>query len=530
MAISRDYTEQVFHVSGEDVGPPADADVIGFKAWNLARMARIGLRVPPAFVLGTGWCRHWSERCDADFEAVLPRHVRWLEQRTGRYFGAARRPLLLSVRSGAPVSMPGMMDTLLNVGLCNSSIEGFLRSTGNPRLVWDAYRRLIRSFAEVVAGLSPDPFDALEAEWTVRQGVESPGDLDYAALREVSGESLLLFRRLAGEDFPQDPREQLRRSIIAVLESWNSERAVTYRRLNDIGDEPGTAVTVQAMVFGNGGGTSGSGVAFTRDPGSGQKGLYLDFQFNAQGEDVVSGRHAIGDGLAGLRRRMPTVLREVETVAEILETEFKDLQEFEFTVEDGSLYMLQTRNGKRTPWAALVIAVEMVEEGLITPGEARSRLDGLDPDRIARRRSLSACGVRPLASGTGTGPGVASGCIATSVEGVRHLLGEGVPVILVSEDIATDDIDALSLVEGVLSRFGGRTSHAAVVARQMGKVCVIGCQALRNAEGGGVQLGERRLNEGTLITLDGDNGLVFEGEVSTELEYPVEWLQRLRRW
>lgn len=524
-----DYREQVFHIAVGDGGTSGDLDMLGFKAWNLSRMARVGLNVPPAFVLGTSWCRRWREGREVSLDSMLPLHVRWLEQRTGRHFGAARRPLMVSVRSGAPVSMPGMMDTLLDIGLCDASLEGFLRATGNPRLVWDAYRRLVRSFGEVVTRLPPEPFDALEADWVTRHGMQRTGDLDYAALRELTRESLQLYRRLSGEDFPQDPREQLFRSIIAVFESWDSERAVTYRRLNEIDDGLGTAVTVQAMVFGNGGGTSGSGVGFTRDPGNGLRGLYVDFQFNAQGEDVVSGRHAVGGGLDALARRMPATVRELETIAEMLESEFGDMQEFEFTIEDGTLYLLQTRNGKRTPWASLVIAVEMMEEGLLTPESMRDRLAGLDLERISRRRTLSASGASPLASGVGTGPGVAAGCIAVSTDGARRLTKEGLPVILVRDDIATEDIDAISFAEGVLSRFGGRTSHAAVVARQMDKVCIVGCQGLEcDPESSLIRLGGLILREGDYLTLDGESGMVFAGELSSELEYPTAWLDRLR--
>lgn len=524
-----DYREQVFHIAVGDGGASADCDMLGFKAWNLARMARVGLNVPPAFVLGTSWCRRWREGREVSLDSILPLHVRWLEQRTGRHFGGVRRPLMVSVRSGAPVSMPGMMDTLLDIGLCDASMEGFLRATGNPRLVWDAYRRLVRSFGEVVTRLPPDPFDALEADWVTRHGVQRTGDLDYAALRELTRESLQLYRRLSGEDFPQDPREQLFRSIIAVFESWDSERAVTYRGLNAIDDSLGTAVTVQAMVFGNGGGTSGSGVGFTRDPGNGLRGLYVDFQFNAQGEDVVSGRHAVGGGLDDLSRRMPATVRELEIIAEVLESEFGDMQEFEFTIEDGTLYILQTRSGKRTPWASLVIAVEMMEEGLLTHDAMRERLAGLDLDRISRRRSLSSSGESPLASGVGTGPGVAAGCIAVSGKGAHRLAKEGMPVILVRDDIATDEIDAISFSEGVLSKFGGRTSHAAVVARQMDKVCIVACQGLEcDPENSLIKLGGHILREGDYLTLDGESGMVFAGEVASELEFPTAWLDRLR--
>lgn len=525
---SLDFTNEVLHIASGEGGDLPGQDLVGFKAWNLARMTRAGLNVPPAFVLGTSWCKRWLAGLDINLDSSLPMHVRWLESKTGRFFGGTRRPLLLSVRSGAPVSMPGMMDTLLDIGLCDASVDGFMRATGNPSLVWDAYRRLIRSFAEVVGRLPAEAFDVIEQEWIDRYGVDGLKDLDYAALRELTQESRQLYRRMAGEDFPQDPREQLYRSVMAVFESWCSDRAVAYRKLNQIDDHLGTAVTVQAMVFGNGGGTSGSGVGFTRDPGNGQHGLYVDFQFNAQGEDVVSGRRSVGGGLEGLNKRMPAIVRELENVAEILERAFGDMQEFEFTVEDGALYLLQTRSGKRTPWAALVIAIEMADEGLISRDEAIERIQELDPENISRRRSLSISDYPSLAAGIGTGAGLVSGCVALGREGVSRIKAAGQPAILVSEEIATDDIDAIAHSDGVLSRFGGRTSHAAVVARQMDKVCVVGCDALRcDKSSGQIRLGDRILNQGDMITLDGDSGVVFLGEVSTETERPEQWLRRL---
>ncbi|MGL1832726.1 PEP/pyruvate-binding domain-containing protein [Rhodocyclaceae bacterium SMB388] len=524
--------DEIFHFGAGAPTPTGSPDTLGFKAWNLARMAGAGMRVPPAFVLSTAWCRAWREQHHraSGLEAVLADHVRRLEQRTGRFFGGTRRPLLVSVRSGAPVSMPGMMETLLDIGLCDATADGLLRATGNPRLVWDSYRRLIKSYAEVVFALSPNAFEQLVEPHLAVAGVTTPAELDFHALREITRESLDLFRRLTGRDFPQSPKDQLLRATEAVFDSWESDKAASFRRLNDIPDDLGTAVTVQMMVFGNGGGTSGSGVAFTRDPATGEKRLYVDFQFNAQGEDVVSGRHALGEADL-LAQRLPSVATEVQEVATLLEAEFGDMQEFEFTVEDGVLYLLQSRTGKRTPWAAVVIVVEQAKEGLITPGEAIARLDGIDAETVVRRRRATTPDQAPLARALSTGPGVVSGCIALSVERAREMHAAGQPVILVRDDIATGDIEGIAIADGIVTAMGGRTSHAAVVARQMNKVCLVGCSALQcDDQYARARFGGETLAEGDVITLDGDAGKVWSGEVSTIVERPDAWLAELRRW
>jgi len=316
-------------------------------------MARIGLPVPAAFVLGTKFCRDYFERggrlapglCD-----LMARNIRRIEAASGTGFGSARRPLLVSVRSGAPVSMPGMMDTLLNVGLCDGVLRGMLRMTGNPRLVWDSYRRLIQSFAEVVEGLPGEPFQAAMNERLRHERVASAQDLDFKSLEGLAAEYLEMFREQTGRAFPQEPLDQLEAATEAVFRSWRSPRALAYRRMAGIDDAQGTAVTVQRMVFGNSGGTSGAGVAFTRDPATGASELYLDFASNAQGEDVVSGRHSLHEPNV-LADIMPQAFEAILAVRARLEREFADAQEFEFTVQDGRLYLLQTRSGKRTALA-----------------------------------------------------------------------------------------------------------------------------------------------------------------------------------
>jgi pyruvate, orthophosphate dikinase len=362
---------QVFAIGLPGPYEVGDVAAMGFKAWNLWKMAAAGLPVPQAFVLGTGWCESFIEdeaACRHDLRPVLKEHLRKLEAACGQSFGSDRRPLLVSVRSGAPTSMPGMMDTFLNVGLSEASVPGLLRATGNPRLVWDSYRRLVQQFAEVVAGLPSEPFRAAAEQALERGGHERLGDLDFNGLRQLTRDFLALYLDLAGTPFPQDTMLQLENATAAVFRSWRAPRATEYRRLNALPDSPGTSATVQRMVFGNAGGTSGAGVAFTRDPANGENRLYVDFVFNGQGEDVVSGRHR-GNDAERLPRALPEVQQLLLEVRSLLERQFGDMQEFEFTVQDGRLFLLQTRAGKRTPWAALHIAVDQVHEGSLARDE-----------------------------------------------------------------------------------------------------------------------------------------------------------------
>ena len=360
--------------------PVATSAAMGFKAYNLARMAAIGLPVPQAFVLGTGFCRTRESDAredDTELNQVLAARLRLLERATSLTYGGSRRPLLLMVRSGAPMSMPGMMDTILNVGLNETALRGLLRMTGNPRLTWDSYRRLIQSFAEVVNQCDAEPFETLLAEHLETSRVTRAQELDARALSTLVREYLALYRKLVGHNFPQDPMEQLRSAVQGVFRSWNSTRAQTYRRTNGLADKLGTAVTVQRMVFGNAGGTSGSGVAFTRDPATGENRVYLDFMFNAQGEDLVSGRHTVVDA-PQLASILPMIEQQIGAVARALEAEFRDVQEFEFTVQDEVLYLTQSHSGQRSPVAELRIACDLVRERVITPGEAVARTAMLD--------------------------------------------------------------------------------------------------------------------------------------------------------
>ena len=527
-------TRQVYLIGcGPDGSALGPAAAMGFKAFNLARMAQLGIAVPAAFVLGTSYCREFlgaGGTLSDEARDQIQSCVRRLEAASGLGLGSARRPLLLSVRSGAPVSMPGMMDTVLNVGLCDSTLPGLLRLTGNPRLAWDSYRRLVHGFAEVVEGARAEPFAAAAREELQLGGTDRLDRLDFRSLRSLATRFLDIYAEVVGRPFPQSPAEQLDAAVAAVFRSWNSAKAVAYRRANDISGELGTAVTVQQMVFGNAGGSSGAGVAFTRDPATGENSLYLDFAFNAQGEDVVSGRTALEHG-QDLARRLPQVHGELLALKEQLEAEFRDAQELEFTVQDGRLYLLQTRAAKRTPLAALRIAVEQLEAGLLSPAEAARNLAGLDPARIEIERVAGTGGDVPLARGVAASIGVASGRIAMDPARAVELARDGGPVLLLREDIATSDIVAIQAAAGILTTRGGRTSHAAVVARQLGKACIVGCTELSVGPNERTcSIAGRTLHEGDELCLDANTGAVFAGAPRITRERPTDLLQRLEHY
>jgi pyruvate, orthophosphate dikinase len=511
----------------------ADATALGSKAWGLLRLVRLGLRVPPAFVLGTAACRDYFARggqLTDEVRTLLGAGVARLCDATGRRFGDTRRPLLLAIRSGAPVSMPGMLNTILNIGLSEHNLRGFLRSTGNPRLVRDCYRRLVRDFTVVVYGGAAAPFDALVEGRCREEGVASARELDSASLADLCAQSLETAFAVAGRPFPQRPADQLEQAVDAVFRSWNSDKARAYRRLNNIDESMGTAVTVQAMVFGNSGSTSGAGVGFTRDPATGENCLYLDFLFNAQGEDVVSGRYPVHD-TARLARQLPLVAEELGRIKAVLEGEFRDMQDFEFTVADGRLYLLQSRAGKRTPWAALRMAVDLVREGRITQSEALARLRPYELERIERTRLDRNTVAEPLASAVTASLGVASGVLAFDSRRAAELTAQGQHVILARTDIETADIEGIATADGILTATGGRTSHAAVIARQLGKVCLVGCSALAiDAGNRSCNIAGRHLTEGEPITLDGDAGRIYRGSLPVIHERPEQELAEIRRW
>ena len=507
---------------GSAAEPPPPA-AIGFKAHNLARMAALGLPVPPAFVLGTGWCAQPQALTAEVWQPALAA----LEQATGARFGDARRPLLLSVRSGAAVSMPGMMETLLNIGLTETSLPGLLRSTGNPRLAWDAYRRLVAGYGEVVLAVRAAAF---EADLRQIAGPRDERDLDFIELRQLTRLHLATVQREAGRPFPQDPRAQLDGAIAAVFASWSAPKACDYRRLNGLADDLGTAVTVQAMVFGNAGGTSGAGVGFTRHPSTGAPEPWVDFLFNAQGEDVVSGRRS-AHGHEELATVAPSVWQALQQAMQRLERAFGDMQDFEFTVENGRLWLLQTRPGKRTVQARARIALDLLDEGLIGADEARRRTRGIDADALALERLVNDDGqaAAPLARAVSAAHGVAIGEVALDEARARQRQAAGAPVLLVRQDAETSDIVALDIACGLLTAHGARTSHAAVVARQLGKVCLVGCETLQiDLPRRMLRLGDAEIAEGELLTLDGHDGAVYRGAARTVREVPAGLLARLQ--
>ncbi|MBS3911080.1 MAG: pyruvate, phosphate dikinase [Hydrogenophaga sp.] len=501
---------------------------MGSKAHNLLRMAAIGLPVPPALVIGTHFTRSPEDCMLPLFSVGLPA----LESATGMQFGDPRQPLIVSVRSGAPVSMPGMMETLLNVGLCEATLPGLLRQTGNPRLVWDAYRRLIATYGEVVAGLPGALFENEISRCT--QGKDERL-LDFSELRDLSQRFLALYLEHAGAPFPQDVRTQLGGAVQAVFESWQLPKARTYRELHGIDEAMGTAVTIQRMVFGNSGCHSGAGVGFTRDPISGGNAIWVDFLANAQGEDVVAGqRNAHGHEV--LAQTAPDAWNELQATALQLEQTFQDMQDFEFTVQDGALYMLQTRSGKRTPLATARIALDLLDEGLIDAETALERTRALQDSDLSTLRLVTqnphkpgADTATPLAQAMSACNGVVSGEIALDAQRALERTAAGVAVVLVRQDAQTSDIAALDAAAGLLTQRGARTSHAAVVARQMDKVCLVACSALQIDEARrSVRIEDRTFAEGDLITLDGNEGLVYAGQVDTVSVTDDALLARLR--
>lgn len=509
--------------------PPGGAEEVGNKAWNLMRMAAEHLTVPAGFVLPTSWCRRFRSGEDGGLGQAIEKGMEWLESASGLGFGSVRRPLLVSVRSGAAVSMPGMMETVLDVGLNRETTEGLIRLTGNPRLAWDCYRRLVEGYAEVVCQLARQPFDQLLEKALASAEAETARQLDFRSLRQLVGEMISQFADLAGTPFPQNPRDQLKRAVLAILRSWDSPKAVAYRKLNQIDDEAGTAVTVQTMVFGNAGGGSGSGVAFTRSPVTGDPELYLDFQFNAQGEDVVAGRQVLEDQ-DKLRTRLPETWAQLQSTGKALESIFRDVQDFEFTLQNGTLYLLQSRSAKRTQWAALRIVVDLVEEGLLQPAEALSLLAGIDLASVARTR-LASPGSQRLAQAKIGGIGVAAGAIALDAEAAERMTKAGHSAILVRRETSTADIAGIAAAQGILTASGGRTSHAAVVARQLGKVCLVGCTDLQiDPDRRTCTIGGRSLNEGDSISLDGNDGSIYAGALAVIEERPERELAKIASW
>lgn len=505
------------------------AETVGAKAANLARMAALGLPVPPAFVLPVALCaaitRGDPEARDR-LEAGLAEGIAFLEEATGRRFGDARRPLLVSVRSGAARSMPGMLDTVLDVGCSAPAVRGLVRQTGNPHFAWDCRRRFLESFGGVVLGVDRAVLAAPVAALAAAEGV-AEADLDAEAAERLAG---LLEQAIieAASPVPEAPVDQLRAAAEAVYRSWTGERARVYRRLEHLEDLAGTAVTVQAMVYGNRNQRSAAGVAFSRDPSTGAAEAVIDALFEAQGEDVVSGARTPLDG-AALARRVPEAAAGLRQVLDRLEREFADVQDVEFTIEDGTLWILQTRSAKRTPRAALRFAVDMVGAGLIAPEEGLKRVAGLDRTALMER-TLATEGAL-FVTGTPAAGGVAVGRAAFDSAAARRLAEGGDPVILVRPDTSTADVEGFSTAAGIVTAVGGRTAHAALVARQMGRPCVAGCAGLAvdpaaaRARGAGGALAE-----GDWLTVDGDRGRVFIGRAEVVETLPDADLQIVAGW
>lgn len=501
------------------------ATTVGSKAANLARMSALGLPIPPAFVLPIELC---TEMVDGGKDARkklqegLTQGIEFLEQTTGRLFGDRRIPLLVSVRSGAARSMPGMLNTVLDVGCTTAAVHGLVRMTGNPRFAWDCRRRFIESYGSVVLGIDAALFSKRHA------ALESEDGLDSESLERLAGsfEELIEW---ADETLPDDPMEQLTRAAHAVYESWMSERACTYRKLQRMEDLQGTAVTVQAMVFGNRDRSSGAGVAFSRDPSTGSARPVIDFLIESQGEDIVSGNRTPQTEQA-IERYAPRAAEKLRETLTRLEREFSDVQDVEFTIESGELWVLQTRSAKRTPLAALRFAVDFVNERLMTRQAALQRLNGLNLDRLARQRLATTD--NPAASGTGASVGVAVGRAAFSVEQARRLASRGDPVILMRPDISTTDIAGFAIASGIVTAVGGRTAHAALIARQMAKPCIVGCAALtfEPSSHGSARLAGHTINPDDWISIDGESGMIFLGRNDVITERPDNDLAEVERW
>ncbi len=508
-----------------------DRTLLGGKGFALAEMTALGFPVPPGLTVTTEACRVYLET-GAVPEGLwdeVREGIAALEQATGKRFGGPGMPLLVSVRSGAPVSMPGMMDTILNLGLTREGVAALSEASQSPRFAWDSYRRLIQMYGEVVLGIPAQRFTSILDAEKARLGIERDVDFSAADLERLA-ERFRLAIEESGASFPEDPWAQLQGAILAVFKSWNNPRAQAYRRHYRIPDHLGTAVNVQAMVFGNLGDDSGTGVAFTRNPATGERRLYGEYLRNAQGEDVVAGVRT-PESLEALREENPSLYAELEAVAEKLERHFGDMQDFEFTVERGKLYLLQTRNGKRTPEAAVRIAVEMVEEGLIDERQALLRVDADTLPALLRARIDRTDGRAPVASGLPASPGAAVGRAVLSPQAAQEWTGRGYDVILVRTETSPEDVTGMFISKGILTARGGMTSHAAVVARGMGVPAVVGVQSLRiEASAKRFFLGEFELREGDVISIDGSSGQVYVGEVSLVEGGASGYLEKLLTW
>jgi pyruvate,orthophosphate dikinase len=538
-----------FFGGGKADGKADMRNLLGGKGANLAEMTTIGIPVPAGFTVSTDVCAYFYEHggtYPGSLEMEVDKALGNIEKVMGSRFGDPKDPLLLSIRSGARVSMPGMMDTVLNLGLNGETVEGLAEKAGDRRFAYDCYRRFIQMYGDVVMGLGPeekddiDPFEELLSGKKREVGAEKDIDLGVEDLEDLVTKYKEMIERRTGERFPDDPKEQLWNSIGAVFNSWNTDRAIAYRKLNDIPDEWGTAVNVQSMVFGNLGDDSGTGVAFTRNPATGEDLFYGEYLMKAQGEDVVAGirtphpinKHQKGESdLQSLEEEIPEIYRELEKIRKKLEDHYGDMQDLEFTIQNGRLWILQTRAGKRTGFAAIRMAVDMVREGRITKEEGIDRIDPEQLNQLLRpifdleekRKAVS--GGRLLAKGINAGPGAATGKVVFNAADSEEWASRGEEVILVRIETSPEDIRGMSAASGILTSAGGATSHAALVARQMGKVCVVGAKDLKiDYKKRNIEVDGKTVKEGDYISIDGITGEVIEGRISTS---PSEVLQVL---
>ena len=516
-------------------GSASQRNLLGGKGANLAEMTNLGMPVPPGFTISTEACTDYyndgktinEETTKQIFDALS-----WLEGVRGKKFGDMEDPLLVSVRSGAPVSMPGMMDTILNLGLNDESVKGFARKTGNPRFAYDSYRRFIQMFSDVVMGQPKTLFDAILEDVKKKNGAVYDTELTAEGLQEVIAKYKELYRKQQGEEFPQDPKVQLMEAIKAVFRSWDNPRANSYRRMYDIPYELGTAVNVQSMVFGNMGNTSGTGVAFTRNPATGAKGIFGEYLINAQGEDVVAGIRT-PQPITKLANDLPECYKQFMELANNLEQHYRDMQDMEFTIEEGKLYFLQTRNGKRTAQAAIQIACDLVDEGMIDEKTAVTRIEpqsldqllhpGFDPAKLKLAREIG--------QALPASPGAAAGRVYFNAEDAVAAHAAGSRVILVRQETSPEDIDGMHAAAGVLTMRGGMTSHAAVVARGMGTCCVSGCGDMHVHEAEKYfELGGHEIHEGDYISLDGSTGKIYLGDIPSVEAVITGNFQRIMDW
>ncbi|MGM9881811.1 MAG: pyruvate, phosphate dikinase [Bacilli bacterium] len=498
-------------------------NLLGGKGANLAEMTNLGLPIPQGFTITTEACTNYydnGKKISKEIEKQIFDALEELEKVKGKKFGDTEDPLLVSVRSGARASMPGMMDTILNLGLNDISVEGFAKKTNNPRFAYDSYRRFIQMYSDVVMEVNKSFFEKIIDELKEEKGVTYDTELTVDDLKELVKRFKRVYSdHMNGEEFPQDPKEQLMGAVKAVFRSWDNPRAIVYRRMNDIPGDWGTAVNVQSMVFGNMGDTSGTGVAFTRDPATGEKGIYGEYLINAQGEDVVAGVRT-PQPISKLEEDLPECYEEFMNLAHKLEDHYRDMQDMEFTIEEGKLYFLQTRNGKRTAHAAIKIACDLVDEGMITPEEAVMRIDAKSLDQLLHPTfdSKALKEAHEIGEALPASPGAAAGKVVFTAEDAKKLGkgGKNERVVLVRLETTPEDIEGMVASQGILTVRGGRTSHAAVVARGMGTCCVAGCGAITiNEEAKEFTLGGHTFHEGDYISLDGNTGKIYAGDIKT---------------